>query len=78
MIHHFAEMGIVEVRQGIPDDPNFPPTMQVQDYKPAAGEEPQQGAVFHGAEEERIETMDEFDLTQIEKVHRFQPGTTLL
>jgi L-lysine epsilon oxidase-like protein len=78
MIHHFAEMGVVEVRQGVPDDPNFPPTMQVQDYRPAAAEEPQQGAVFHGAGEDRIETMDEFDLTQIEKVHRFQPGTTLL
>jgi hypothetical protein len=70
MIHHFAEMGIVEVRPGVPDDPAFPPTMQVQDYKPAAGSQP--GAAFHGAEEKLIEPVDEIDLTQIEKVHRFQ------
>jgi hypothetical protein len=65
MIHQFDEMGIVEVRQGVSDDPNFPPTMQVQDRVA-----PQM--LMLGAEENRIETVDELDLTQIEKVHRFQ------
>jgi hypothetical protein len=73
MIHHFDEMGIVEVRQGIPDDPAFPPTMQVKDSKPASAEEPRPGA-----EEKRIEAVDEFDLTGIEKVHRFRRRTTHL
>lgn len=72
MIHHFAEMGIVEVRPGVPDDPTFPATMQVQDYKPAAADESQPGAAWHGAAEKRVEPADEIDLTQIEKVHRFQ------
>ena len=80
MIHHFGEMGVVEVRQGVPDDPNFPPTMQVQAYRPAAASETQPGAAAQmptlGAEENLTETGDVFDLTQIEKVHRFPPGTT--
>ena len=70
MIHHFGEMGIVEVRQGIPDDPNFPPIMQVQDYQPEPGAASLMGTP--DAEE------DLTDLTQIDKVHRFQPGSTLL
>ena len=72
MIRHFDEMGIVEMRQGLPDDPTFPPTMQVQDSKPAATEESQPSDASHGVEEKRIESLDEVDLTQIEKVHRFQ------
>jgi hypothetical protein len=72
MIHHFDEMGILEVRQGLSDDPRFPPTMQVQDYKPAAVEGFQPGVTFLGAEVRRIEAVDEVDLSQIEKVHRFQ------
>ncbi len=70
MIHHFAEMGVLEVRQGLPDDPNFPPAMQVQDYKPAATDESLM--LMPGAEKDHIETLDEVDLTQIEKVHRFE------
>ena len=31
MIDHFDDMGIVEVRPGIQDDPDFPPVMQVED-----------------------------------------------
>ncbi|GGX73753.1 LodA/GoxA family CTQ-dependent oxidase [Saccharospirillum salsuginis] len=31
MIDHFDDMGIVEVRPGIKDDPDFPPVMQVED-----------------------------------------------
>jgi hypothetical protein len=72
MIHHFDEMGILEVRQGLSDDPRFPPTMQVQDYKPAAVEGFQPSVTFLGAEVRRIEAVDEVDLSQIEKVHRFQ------
>lgn len=31
MIHRFPEMGIIEERPGINDDPDFPPLMQVED-----------------------------------------------
>jgi hypothetical protein len=31
MVDHFDRQGIVEVRPGIPDDPDFPPLMQVED-----------------------------------------------
>jgi hypothetical protein len=31
MIHYFDQMGVVEVRPGLPDDPNFPGEMQVSD-----------------------------------------------
>jgi len=31
MVEHFDRQGIVEVRPGIPDDPDFPPSMQVED-----------------------------------------------
>jgi hypothetical protein len=72
MIHHFGEMGIVELRSGVPDDPNFPPTMQVQDYRPAAAEAAPPGLASHSVEEKRMEPVDEVDLTQIEKVHRFE------
>jgi len=33
MIHHFDEMGVVEVRPGLPNDPEFPDTMQVSDQR---------------------------------------------
>jgi hypothetical protein len=72
MIHHFDEMGIVELREGYPNDPNFPPVMQVQQSKPATDGSPQ------GADEPSSETMDELDLTQIDKVRRLQPGTVFL
>jgi len=70
MIHHFGEMGLVEVRPGIPDDPNFPPSMQVQDVQPGQGAASLLGTP--GPEE------DMTDLTQIDKAHRFEPGSTLL
>lgn len=31
MVKHFNRQGIVEVRPGVPDDPDFPPVMQVED-----------------------------------------------
>jgi hypothetical protein len=73
MIHHFDQMGIVELREGLPDDPNFPPLMQVQDSRPAAAVERQQAV-----EEESIESVDVFDLTQIDKVRRVRPGRVFL
>ena len=78
MIQHFDEMGVVEVREGLPDDPHFPPIMQVQDSKAAASEEPQPDTGSHGTEQKRIELLEEIDLTQIDKVHRFQPRTRFL
>lgn len=40
MIHHFDELGVVESRPGVPDDPRFPARMQVENRKQAtsAGE----------------------------------------
>jgi hypothetical protein len=82
MIHHFDEMGVVERRPGLPDDSNFPPVMQVQESKPVAADEHPQGAASGiltlQAEQTNKETVDVFDLTQIEKVHRFRPGTRFL
>jgi hypothetical protein len=31
MVTHFDHQGIVEVRPGVPDDPDFAPVMQVED-----------------------------------------------
>ncbi|WP_229262544.1 hypothetical protein [Duganella radicis] len=31
MVNHFDRQGIVEVRKGIPNDPELPPLMQVED-----------------------------------------------
>lgn len=41
MVSHFDRQGIVEVRKGIPDDPDFPPVMQVEDRggQPMSSEE---------------------------------------
>jgi len=72
MIHHFDEMGIVEPREGYPDDPNFPPVMQVQQSKPATDGSPQ------GSDATSTETINELDLTQIDKVRRLRPGTVFL
>jgi hypothetical protein len=47
--------------------------MQVQDSRPAAAVEPQQAV-----EEESIESVDVFDLTQIDKVRRVRPGRVFL
>lgn len=33
MIHHFDQLGVVEVQPGLPDDPNFPNVMQVSDQQ---------------------------------------------
>jgi hypothetical protein len=72
MIHHFDEMGIVELREGYPDDPNFPPAMQVQQSKPAVDGSPPR------ADETSTEPMDVLDLTQIDKVRRLPPDTVYL
>ena len=31
MVAHFDRQGLVELRKGIANDPDFPPTMQVED-----------------------------------------------
>ncbi len=89
MIHHFDQMGVVEVRPGLPDDPDFPDVMQVSD-------QPDTAAAKEVDVEEKARTEDRIarrltaqrqdgegggsdgdvgtDLSQIEKVHRFPNG----
>jgi hypothetical protein len=74
MIQHFGEMGVVELRDGLPGDPHFPATMQVQDGRPAAAQQ----MLTPGARQNQIEAEEMTDLSQIEKVQRFSPGTTFL
>lgn len=73
MIANISQMGVVEVRPGIPGDANFPPVMEVEDLprhkshrlaaqKPVAEED---GDVEHP------HASDQVDLTGIEKVRRF-------
>lgn len=67
MIHHFDEMGVVEVRPGLPDDPEFPNEMQVSDQRrPKARKS-------LAVEDEKTEARVT-DLTNIEKVNRFPAG----
>lgn len=44
MVAHFDRQGIVEVRQGVPNDPDFPPVMQVEDRGGAAMTAAERGA----------------------------------
>ncbi|MFN0204510.1 MAG: LodA/GoxA family CTQ-dependent oxidase [Bacteroidia bacterium] len=77
MIEHFEKMGIVEVQEGLPNDPNFPAKMEVSDvnYKSftkkaklmVSREMTANDAIELGEEEEET-----FDLSQIEKVRRFR------
>ncbi len=34
MVRIFGDMGLVEVREGVPDDPDFPDTMMVASFGP--------------------------------------------
>src|SRR6185369_15288164 len=67
MIQHFGEMGVVEMRDGLPGDPHFPATMQVQDGRPAAAQQ----MLTPGAQQNQIDAEEMTDLSQIEKVQRF-------
>lgn len=85
MIHHFDQMGVVEVRPGLPDDPDFPAVMQVSDQRQP---EPWKDANVEQVGEEKARTLakrltatrdddgaDEddrpTDMTTIDKVRRF-------
>ncbi|SLN32396.1 L-lysine 6-oxidase [Roseovarius litorisediminis] len=83
MIHHFGEMGVVETREGVPDDPAFPAMMQVSDQHQAGWKAPnvetEDGAkqlaerLAAPPSEPVIDLTDEGapDLSRIEKVQRF-------
>ena len=66
MINFFGEMGVVEHRQG-PADPQFPPSLEVQDL-------PKHTQQRLAAEGVSAHDADETDLTGIEKVRRFPHG----
>jgi hypothetical protein len=70
MIHNFDEMGIVEVRKGLPDDPNFPAVMEVENMKEQR-EIKLLAKTLH-LEEKEEEAGDIYDLSLIEKVKRFR------
>jgi hypothetical protein len=78
MIHHFGEMGVVEVRPGLPGDPDFPDTMQVSDQR----QKPWATANVETAGDDRLAARltaqapahpddGPTDLTRIDKVNRF-------
>jgi hypothetical protein len=89
MIHHFGEMGVVEVRKGLTGDPDFPAVMQVSDQKqPDAWKDDNS----EDASDDKAETTasrltakpnpdapapsrGRADLTGIEKVNRFPGGS---
>lgn len=68
MIDHFDQMGVVEVRPGLPDDPNFPSVMQVSDQRSLAS------LKVSEAHEAAEESADEVVLDFIQKVNRFPLG----
>ncbi|MFC7772885.1 LodA/GoxA family CTQ-dependent oxidase [Flavobacterium sp. GCM10027622] len=70
MIHHFDEMGIVEVRKGVTDNPNFPAIMEVENKK--VQKEVKLLAKTLHLEEKEEEAGDIYDLSLIEKVKRFR------
>jgi hypothetical protein len=74
MIHHFDEMGVVETRPGLPDDPHFPAVMDVEESKPKREEKPLPKTGFRalGFDPAIAEGEDVYDLTLIEKVRRFR------
>lgn len=77
MISQFGRMGVVEVRDGIANSPDFPSVMQVEQLGPKPSSKAKklkkaQLAVgdLHREPSERLH----HDLEQIEKVHRFPYG----
>lgn len=82
MIERFGEMGVVEVREGLQGDPNFPPEMEVEHLAP-----PRPALKAMALEEERAPIRglsrdpqfqpDDVDLEDIEKVRRFPHGLLL-
>jgi hypothetical protein len=79
MIHHFEQMGVVEVRPGLPDDPDFPAVMQVSDQRdPASWKTANVEARVEragGAMAGRVGGASEAaSVSSIEKVRRFPMG----
>ncbi len=74
MIHHFGEMGIVESRPGLPDDPHFPAMMEVEDSEAKKDKKHPHSDAFKALTVDLTiaEADDVYDLTLIEKVRRFQ------
>lgn len=76
MIGHYGEMGVVELREGPTNSPEFPSVMQVEQLAP-----PQEKRLLK-AKAEKVsltglaadESADDIDLTDIPKVHRFPYG----
>lgn len=83
MIKHFDRMGVLEVRLGPKDDPDFPPVMQVSD-QPDLDDKDKADAKDRIARPLSLDRDDAdtgdpdadgaFDLSQIEKVRRFPGG----
>jgi hypothetical protein len=67
MIHHFGDLGVVEVREGPSDRDHFPAVMEVEQIAP----KPRQRMLAMRMPETAEEDVD---LTGIEKVNRFPYG----
>jgi L-lysine epsilon oxidase C-terminal domain len=75
MIHHFGDLGVVEQQPG-PGDPDFPPTLEVEELPPHTHERLLSLETTHEGVEraESLHEADRIDLTGIEKVKRFPYG----
>jgi hypothetical protein len=76
MIERFGEMGVVELREGPTNNPEFPSVMQVEQIAPRQ----EKRLLKSRAEKVSLtglavdESVDDIDLTDIPKVHRFPYG----
>jgi hypothetical protein len=76
MIERFGEMGVVELREGPTNNPEFPSVMQVEQLAPRQ----EKRLLKSRAEKVSLtgfavdESVDDIDLTEIPKVHRFPYG----
>lgn len=76
MVEHYGEMGVVEVREGPKNSTEFPPVMEVEQLDPRR----EKRLLKAKAEKASLtglaadESLDEVDLTDIAKVHRFPFG----
>ena len=76
MVEHYGEMGVVEVREGPTNSPEFPPVMEVEQLDPRH----EKRLLKAKAEKASLtglaadESIDDVDLTDIAKVHRFPFG----
>lgn len=81
MIERYGELGVVEVREGPPGDPHFPPVMEVEQLPPlrvrllrAKATEDEERPPVRGISRDPQLQADDVDLTGIEKVRRFPHG----